>query len=396
MFEDKTVLAIQCSNTQDERYALFCDDNGLYHGNDKDGFELLSVLENINHSNRFIKVYYHFPYICVTERYGLNAAVVNIVNKQILNLTREDYHCDVSSYSVGFFESNGRIFIIHQTQWNRLDITDLETGELLTKREIIYRETGETGTSEFGTFRKMESKNYIDYFHSLIHISPDGKHFLSNGWVWTPWDNIICFETDTFFEEYESCGKHIDYYRGYAWDRPCSFVGNDTFVIAACKDGIIAGEGVTEADLKEPPTYHQLLFYKLSEVKSGMYTYSGYENYNNVPLAYSDKADCDVFTFDEEDEITSGEIHYKHETESLIILSEKGAFELTLAGEIIHSNLKIKQSVKNWSIRRNDTQALKHSDLLQNWQYDIIRHSFYRFNENRIEKGAFINKEHFS
>jgi len=391
MLEDKNVLAIQCSNTQDEQYALFCDDKGLYHGNDIDGFRLLAVLENINPLDRFIKIYYHFPYICVTERYGLNAATVNIVDKHILNFVREDYHCDVSSFSVGFLERNGRVLLIHQTQWNRLDITDLETGELLTKREIIYRETGETGTNEFGKFRKMESKNYIDYFHSLIHISPDSKHFLSNGWVWHPSDNILCFETDAFFEEYENCGKHFEYYRGGDWDRPCSFVGNDMVVIAADKDNIIAGEGVSEATLKEPPAYHQLLFYKLSEVKTGIYTHSGYENYDALPLAYSDKADCDVFTFGEEGEITCGEIHYRHETESLIILSEKGAFELTLAGETIHSNHLIKQSVKNWSLRRNDTQKTKHSDLLQNWQYDIIRHSFYRFNDNKIEKGNFVN-----
>ena len=47
MFECRNVLAIQCSNTQYEQYALFCDDKGLYHGNDKDGFALLAVLDNI-------------------------------------------------------------------------------------------------------------------------------------------------------------------------------------------------------------------------------------------------------------------------------------------------------------------------------------------------------------
>ena len=390
MIEDKNIIAIQCSNTQVENYALFCDNKGLYHGNDKDGFTLLAVLGNINSLDRFVKIYYHFPYICVTERYGLNAATVNIVDGHVLTLVREDYHCDVSSYSIGFLERNGRVLLVHQTQWNRLDITDLETGKLLTERKIIHRETDEIETNKWGTFRKWESMNFIDYFHSLLHVSPDGKHFLSNGWVWHPSDNIMCFETDTFFKEYESCGKHIEYFRGYAWDRPCAFVGNDMIVIAADKDDIIAREGAAETELKATPAYHQLLFYKLSEIKANKYTYSGYENYDTLPLAYSDKADCDVFTFDKYGEITSGEIHYRHETGHLIILSEKGAFELALTGEVIHSNPKIKQSTKNWSIRRNDTQAVKHSDLLQDWQYDTIRHSFYRFNGNKIEKDSFI------
>ena len=389
MFEDKNVLAIQCSNTENEQYALFCDNKGLYHGNDKDGFILLAVLENINPLDRFIKIYYHFPYICVTERYGLNATVVNIMDRNVLNLTREDYHSDVSSYSVGFLERDGRVLLIHQTQWNRLDITDLETGELLTKREIIYKKTSDMETNKWGTFPKWETKNYIDYFHSLLHISPDGKHFLSNGWIWQPFDNIMCFETDHFFREYENCGKSIEYSRGYAWDRPCAFVGNDMLVIAADKDDITVEAGIIEAELKEPPAYHQLLFYKLSEVKEGIYTYSGYENYDSLPLAYSAKADCDVFTFDEYSEVISGEIYYKSDTERLIVLSGKGAFELTLGGKIINSDPEIKQDVSNWSIRRNDTQTTKHSDWLQNWQYDAIRHSFYRFHKNKVEKSVF-------
>jgi len=55
----------------------------------------------------------------------------------------------------------------------------------------------------------------------------------------------------------------------------------------------------------------------------------------------------------------------------------------------VSSNPDIKQSVSNWTLRRNDTQAVKPMDLLQNWQYDVIRHSFYRFNENKIETIAF-------
>jgi len=389
MFITKNVVAIQCSNTKDEQYALFCDDKGLYHGNDRDGFILLVILENINPVDRFIKIYYHFPYICVTERYGINAAVVNILDKNMLNLSRKDYHSDVSSYSVGFLERDERVLLIHQTEWNRLDITDLTTGELLTEREIVCKDTGETIETKWGTTRKMEKKNYIDYFHSLIHVSPDSKHFLSNGWVWQPCDNIVCFETETFFEEYETCGKRIEYYRGYAWDRPCTFVENDMLVIAADKDDIIVGADIAEAEIKEPPAYHQLLFYKLSEVKSCKYTYSGYENYDTLPLAYSDKADCDVFTFDEYGEIAGGEIHYNSDVKRLIVLSGKGAFELTLDGKIIHCNPEIKQSIGNWSIRRNDTQKVKHSDLLENWQYDMFRHSFYRFNKDKIEKHTF-------
>ena len=97
MIKNRNVLAIQCSNTQDKQYALFCDDKGVYHGNDQDGFVLLAILENISVLDKPIKIYYHFPYICVSERYGLNAATVNIINGQVISFSREDNYCDVSS-----------------------------------------------------------------------------------------------------------------------------------------------------------------------------------------------------------------------------------------------------------------------------------------------------------
>ncbi len=389
MFSNKNVLSIQCSNTQNEQYALFCDDRSLYHGNDAEGFSRLAVLPNIALHNWPVKIYYHFPYICVTERYGLNAATVNIMDGRMYEFSRENYHCDVSSYSIGFFEREARVFLIHQTQWNRLDITDLETGELLTPREIIYRKTGEPETMQTGaicgTVPKYEESNYIDYFHSLLHVSPDGRHFLSNGWVWHPSDKIICFETECFLSKYEPCGEDLGYYGGYAWDRPCAFVGNDMIVIAADKSVITLEDGADEASVKEPPAYHQLLFYTLDEIKTKTYTFTGYENIDSMPLAYSHRADCDVFAFDKCGEITCGELHYDTGTQHLIALSEKGAFELSLAGEILHSNAEIKLSLSNWAQRRNDTQATEYTDWLQNWQYDAVRRLFYRFHQGKIE-----------
>ncbi len=154
--ENKNVLSIQCSNTQEEYYALFYNDQGVYHGNDRNGAALIAELDNIKLLDRPLKMYYHFPYICVSERYGLNAAVVNIADGRVIKFAREDYHCDVSSYSIGFLEWDDRVLLIHQTQWNRLDITDLETGSLLTEREIIYRKTGETETNQWGTSPKAE------------------------------------------------------------------------------------------------------------------------------------------------------------------------------------------------------------------------------------------------
>jgi|GEM_PF-4682929 len=49
-----------------------------------------------------ISLQYHYPFICVCERFGVNAALVNLTTGTVREMRREDYHCDVSSYSIGF------------------------------------------------------------------------------------------------------------------------------------------------------------------------------------------------------------------------------------------------------------------------------------------------------
>jgi len=381
MLEGKKVLAVQCSDTEQEQYAVYCDDQGLYLGSNDEGFTLLAILDNVASLTRPVKMYYHFPYICVTERYGLNAATVKITDGSVRQFGRKDYHSDVSSYSTAFVERDGHVLLIHQTQWNRLDVTDLETGELLTEREIYIRDSGrkdERGSPIY------ERKNYLDYFHSLLHVSPDKRHFASNGWMWHPVDNVICFDMERFLTEYETCRQPIEYYGGYAWDRPCTFVGDDTLVVAADKTGLGFEDGVVVAG-KEPPRYHQLLFYDLAEVAVQEYTHSGYETDDTLPLAYSGSADCDVFDLDEYGEVEGGELHYEPETNSLVAISGRGAFEMTLDGEILHNDPEVRLATSNWALRFDDARAIEPAIWLQNWQYDLVRHVFYRFNENRVE-----------
>ena len=83
----------------------------------------------------------------------------------------------------------------------------------------------------------------------------------------------------------------------------------------------------------------------------------------------------------EEPDCVGGELHYDPETQHIIALSEKGAFELALDGSIIHSNLEIKLNAGNWAKRRSNEQAAAFTE----WQYDTIRHRFYRFKDDTIE-----------
>ena len=132
-------------------------------------------------------------------------------------LCRADYHSDVSSYSVGFLDRDGRTLLVAQTRWNRLDVFDAESGANLTEREVFIRDSGRR--NEQGQ-KVYDQSKYIDYFHSLLHVSPDSRHFLSNGWVWSPVDVVRVFSTEAFLNGYEPTSIPVATAFGYNWDRP--------------------------------------------------------------------------------------------------------------------------------------------------------------------------------
>ena len=92
--------------------------------------------------------------------------------------------------------------MIHQTQWNRLDITDLTTGQILTERVIRIEKIG----VDENNFTLFDKENYEDFFHGLIHVSPNSKKFLSNGWCWHPFGLIECYGVEQFLKSYEPSG----------------------------------------------------------------------------------------------------------------------------------------------------------------------------------------------
>ena len=229
----------------------------------------------------------------------------------------------MSSYSIGFLERDGRVLLICQNEWNRLDILDAATGENLTKREILCRNTGRKNEHGNPVF---EYKNYLDYFHSKLHVSPDGKHFLSNGWVWGPQDHIYLFETDKFFEEFELCNILTSSYSGYNWDRPCTFIDDDLFVIVfddALKVGNIEKE--EEADY----IYKQLAFYRLSDSGRRMKTHG--RNW----IDPFETVVCTAYKPNDEYGEVDGLLYYDRAGSYLVAINRAGAFAVSLTGEIL-------------------------------------------------------------
>jgi hypothetical protein len=330
------ITAIAASDKEPGVYALY-GKNQLFISRINTGENrLIAKLPNLQShgtgDSRFegkeleITIHYHHHYICVTERFGVNGALVNLETGSIRELIREDYHCDVSSYSIGFLEHDGKTLIICQTAWNRLDIIDAETGRCLTEREVYRRKTEEKDKNGFILY---DDKNYLDYFHSRLHISPDSNYFLSNGWVWSPFDTITIFNIRDFFKTFEPGAIMIDLENntsGYNWDRPCCFVDNET--IAVILDDAKKTGGLDPGEEKNYE-YNQLAFFKITD------EYIKKHEHRYTYIIPEKTVKCVAFDADNEYGEVRGLLYFDQYKGYLVAVTPGGSSAVSLSGEIL-------------------------------------------------------------
>ena len=93
----------------------------------------------------------------------------------IRELNRSFNHANVYEYPVCFakLESQRDVLIHCPDEYNRIEIEDVRTGELLTK---------------------CDTRKPKDFFHSRLATSPNGKLLLSAGWVWHPFDAVCVWD----------------------------------------------------------------------------------------------------------------------------------------------------------------------------------------------------------
>jgi len=316
------VLAWEIDPRDPDMFVVFCDDQHLYSFDRRNSaFHSLALLESIAQFDS-IMLYLHGDYICVVENFATHGVVFNRNNATTMPIEREDYHAGVSSYSIGFLERNGHTLLIHQTQWNRLDITDLTTGQLLTERVIRHEKIGvdENHVTQF------IAENFADFFHGLILVSPNCKRFLSNGWVWHPMGTIACYDLEQFLKTYEPGGYYT--FGTDNWDIPCAFLDDTTFIVGCSQDMTDYGDNW---DVEQDENHVQkLLFYNMNTTRERTE-----EPINVLATVESTKAiDADIFPMDEFGAV-NGRLYFDDQTRQLIAMSERGTYILTLDGKAV-------------------------------------------------------------
>ena len=151
----------------------------------------------------------------VGEAYGLRAAVLEPESGAVVRtLVRGEYQVENCHFPLALFEYGGRVLLLHATDWNRLDVTCPRTGERLTPRE----------------------EPRLDYFHSDLHLSPNGTLALTNGWIWHPFGQVRTFSVSRWLDEnpYESeDGPSLTDLAGraYYWDGPVAWLDERTVAL---------------------------------------------------------------------------------------------------------------------------------------------------------------------
>jgi hypothetical protein len=173
-------------------------------------------------------------FAAVVNDYGRRGRVIDLQRggATTLRLDGGDYRTNLVPFSVVLARHGERVVVVHRTAWNRLDVHDAETGQLLTGRTHETVAEGE------------RPAHYLDYFHGRLHLSPDGRRLADDGWVWAPVGIPVSWSLERWldgnvWESEDGPSRSLLAWRAYRWDTPMVFTD----------DGLLAVTGIGYDDI---------------------------------------------------------------------------------------------------------------------------------------------------
>jgi hypothetical protein len=165
-------------------------------------------------------------FAAVANARGRHGAVADLQTGGVtMRLDRGGYRVEHSNFPAAFAAIDGRTVLIHGTDWNRLDVSDPRTGELLTPRaHAPHQQDGERPDHD------------LDYFHGGLAVSPDGRFVADNGWVWHPFGAVVVWDVRRWlrenpWESEDGPSRRPLCWRDYFWDGPLCWVDDDRLAV---------------------------------------------------------------------------------------------------------------------------------------------------------------------
>lgn len=186
----------------------------------------------------------HFAAIANT--YGRRGVVVDFEQQRVVvELARGDYHNEHCKFPVVFAEHGGKQVVIHGADWNRLDVSELPSGRVLTSREPTSYQRGQERPA-----------HYLDYFQCSLSVSPNCDWLAGNGWVWHPVGVVATWSLKKWlegnvWESEDGPSKKTLCWRDYYWDGPLCWVDDRTIAVWGLgEDDILLIPGVRLFDVE--------------------------------------------------------------------------------------------------------------------------------------------------
>lgn len=155
-------------------------------------------------------------YTVIYERLGTKGLVLR-EGKLLREIDRSYYFANAYEFPVCFARlKSGKEVLIHcPSDYNQIDIDDVETGERLTS--ILDRKP-------------------MDCFHSRLSVDCSGTYLMSAGWVWHPLDVICLFRLEAAIEDPRSLDDSLGFPRQPSELGTAAFLGADRLVIASSEE----------------------------------------------------------------------------------------------------------------------------------------------------------------
>jgi hypothetical protein len=170
-------------------------------------------------------------FAAVVSDYGQYGQVIDLSSGRItLKLDGGDYEPETVPFSFRFASWQGQVVVIHRTAWNRLDVSDASSGQLLSERGPTSYQTGE-----------QRPEHDLDYFHGALYLSPKGTRILDDGWVWHPVGIPVVWSVDQWlsknvWESEDGQTKRDVCARDWYWDHGVAWLNEETVAIGGIGD----------------------------------------------------------------------------------------------------------------------------------------------------------------
>jgi hypothetical protein len=156
--------------------------------------------------------------------YGQHGLVLDLDTARVtMDLDRGTYHQDTVPFPLAFLTAEDGPRLVHGTAWNRIDVSDPATGELLTARE-------------FTSAGNEPPAHYSGYFQGRLHPSRSGQYLGLDGWVWSPAGLPTVFDLRRWlrvnrFEPEDGPSLLTLAQRWYLWDTPMCWTDDEHLVV---------------------------------------------------------------------------------------------------------------------------------------------------------------------